>query len=648
MRTNIKRIIAFTKNEKKNEVPLIEGLNIITGFSQTGKSALLEIVDYCLASSQCNIPAGVIHDSSILYCIILEIKKKFIILARRPFQYPFSKERGKNKMFIKVESAEDFVLDSLKYNYFIKNKNSFQSIEAIKLDLERHLNFNVSSKILPDEKNEREKPSIRNMTPFLFQHQNLIANKFALFYRFDDYNKQKKTMLELPIFLGLVDQDYYNNKLEVDKTNKEIKSLKKEINEEQDNIKTIKKNIEKELMEYYCLIDKELTNNDLNKHIRKQTKLPILHFEDTNEKSFSQYKKLENDLDNIDDKLVELNTEIYNIEKSLGYGHGMENNIKDLRKKIPSEMSIDINVCPFCSSKLEKLNRKLSRIKEAEKVLNNNLEFITDERDTYFKEELKKLEHEKKNMLNIRKTIVTQINNLKEKQESVSNRLDLINLIADKRAKIEYKIGKVSGKDLDTLTTRLTEQENNLEHYNSLLNGYNLKKKLADFESNIQVFMNKIVEKLDFEYRPVDLKFETKTFNLYQQKKNERIFISNMGSGSNWLSCHLGLFLGFHNYFATKGDECSIPTFLFLDQPSQVYFPDKKDDDIDFKRVENIYNVINSAIKTIKETTGSTIQIIVTDHADGLTLVEDEFNANVVKRWKTNYGFIANENIFTL
>src|SRR5690349_14241304 len=40
-----------------------EGLSIVTGRSSRGKSALLDIVDYCLLSKHCSIAKGVIRDA---------------------------------------------------------------------------------------------------------------------------------------------------------------------------------------------------------------------------------------------------------------------------------------------------------------------------------------------------------------------------------------------------------------------------------------------------------------------------------------------------------------------------------------------------------------------------------------------------------
>lgn len=50
MKSYIKAIIIFNKKGEKRVVPLKQGVNIITGESKTGKSALVEIIDYyCVA-----------------------------------------------------------------------------------------------------------------------------------------------------------------------------------------------------------------------------------------------------------------------------------------------------------------------------------------------------------------------------------------------------------------------------------------------------------------------------------------------------------------------------------------------------------------------------------------------------------------------
>ncbi|WYX74283.1 DUF3732 domain-containing protein [Morganella morganii] len=59
----------------------------------------------------------------------------------------------------------------------------------------------------------------------------------------------------------------------------------------------------------------------------------------------------------------------------------------------------------------------------------------------------------------------------------------------------------------------------------------------------------------------------------------KKIYLRSMGSGANWLYSHVTLFLALHKYFAELGNKCSIPSILFLDQPTQVYFPNFSRDD---------------------------------------------------------------------
>jgi hypothetical protein len=58
-------------------------LNIVTGDSKSGKSALIEIVDYCLGSSTCTVPKGVIRDTVAWYAIRLTDGESQHFIARR-------------------------------------------------------------------------------------------------------------------------------------------------------------------------------------------------------------------------------------------------------------------------------------------------------------------------------------------------------------------------------------------------------------------------------------------------------------------------------------------------------------------------------------------------------------------------------------
>lgn len=182
--------------------------------------------------------------------------------------------------------------------------------------------------------------------------------------------------------------------------------------------------------------------------------------------------------------------------------------------------------------------------------------------------------------------------------------------------------------------------------------------------------MADIGSKFEFEdsYMPINLKFSFETFDLYHQtEEDEKIYLRSMGSGANWLYSHVTLFLALHKYFAELGSKCSIPSVLFLDQPTQVYFPNFKRDnsetfeeqkeaeaklrsnhvnervvDEDIEAVENLFTQLSEYCVNLEKEFGFSPQIIVTDHADDLRLsngYDFEYYVNG-NRWRTR-GLIS-------
>ena len=86
MKFQIERIIIWPKsgNLPCREVKLHLGkVNVITGQSRTGKTAIIPIIDYCLASSSCSIPIEIIRDNASWYGIIICTQNEKILLARK-------------------------------------------------------------------------------------------------------------------------------------------------------------------------------------------------------------------------------------------------------------------------------------------------------------------------------------------------------------------------------------------------------------------------------------------------------------------------------------------------------------------------------------------------------------------------------------
>jgi hypothetical protein len=107
--------------------------------------------------------------------------------------------------------------------------------------------------------------------------------------------------------------------------------------------------------------------------------------------------------------------------------------------------------------------------------------------------------------------------------------------------------------------------------------------------------------------------------------RNRPVPLQQLGSGANWLGCHLIALFAIHNFFHMNNRP--VPGFIFLDQPSQVFFqPETNNSQVDNQELRKIYQFIFERIKAINPK----MQAIIVDHAD---INEEYFQKSVVEKW---------------
>ena len=86
MKFTINSIILWPRNAEHSPRCLSfnsEAVNIITGASRTGKSALIPIIDYCLGSDKCTIPVDIIRDACSWFGVLFDMANEQMLLCRR-------------------------------------------------------------------------------------------------------------------------------------------------------------------------------------------------------------------------------------------------------------------------------------------------------------------------------------------------------------------------------------------------------------------------------------------------------------------------------------------------------------------------------------------------------------------------------------
>ena len=109
--------------------------------------------------------------------------------------------------------------------------------------------------------------------------------------------------------------------------------------------------------------------------------------------------------------------------------------------------------------------------------------------------------------------------------------------------------------------------------------------------------------------------------------------MDRMGSGENWVGYHIIAHLALHDWFTRK--QRPVPRFLFLDQPSQVYFPAERDVEgsmavlPDDDRIA-VARMLKLVVDVVHELAPG-FQVVITEHAE---VTEDWYRDAVVERWR--------------
>ena len=653
MRSYIKYLGVIDKLDNCHYISLKEGLNIITGRSSTGKSAIIELFDYCTGNSENTIPEGVITDNAELYFVVIHAKETYLVIAR-------TQNKKSTEAFYKIET-EEIDIEHLGRDYF--KQEYFVQLKSFRDELWRFFGNNISEIDESEEalkfKPKKGRPSFRNMVSFMLQHQNLVANKHSLFYRFDEKEKRERVIDEFKIFAGFVDQRYYiiNRELEekrqeLEKFNREFSNFEFQKNERATVIDELR-------AEYLSISGYELFPTITSAQMLSMPQIYIDELEkikiEVNEDS-DEYKKLYLELIRQKNDLLaqrrRLSLKLEHVNSSINY---VRNYAEKIDKYQPITEAIRGKaVCPFCHHESTVTEDAANKLRIAIEWLNEELRKSPQREDSFLPQ---KREYEKEiSSINSKlRKINSEINRIIETNNRLEKNKSLDEQSLKLKLRIENELEWTKNMFIQFDSKKIEEtkkQINQLEYI--LQTKYNVQQKLDNAERFINKAMNDMGKNLDFEssYQPINLHFDIHTFELYHLKNNgTKVYLRNMGSGANWLYSHVCLFFGILEFFVSLGEKSTVPTILFLDQPSQVYFPatidtasefnakdlkqkEGKEADDDLRAVTNLFIQIANTLYSMQQKYGFMPQVIISDHADNLNLGKYDFNNYVVCRWR--------------
>lgn len=622
----IRELVLYGYNGKVRHLPFALGqVNIITGRSKSGKSVVGDIIDYCLGGDSCNIADGVVRDNVAWYGLLLQFEHERVFVARKN---PDKGQQTTGVCYIdigeKIEAPDNCDFSS--------NTN----VSGIEESLTRRIGISENLNTPPEGQSRLPlAANIRHALYYCFQGQDEIAAKNFLFHHQSDDFITQAIKDTIPYFLGAISEEALALENERSILKRKLTLEKRKLEENRNlmgggserAISLIGEARQAGLIDASTQIDYK---NYREMYSVLQTAMNWSPSMIGSNSGMDRLTFLQSKLQEIRDEFDEIGISLDNARKFVGETAGYSGEAQHQKMRLESiglfeQLTFNPGKCPLCSGTLEQPLPSVEMIKASIVNLDKSIANVTREQPK-LRAFISDLEREREKKQEEIKALEAEIDGLYQ-QESERARLRDINA---RRGKVVGRISLwVESVENDTESEKQEQVvkriEGRIKEIDDILNRDSVEERKQSALSRIQEDMTKWAKALQLEHSDNPYRLDLNKVTVVVDKPERPVPLKQLGSGSNWVGVHLIAYFALQRFFVNANRP--VPRFLFLDQPSQVYFPSELDEkQIDWNEVNKMYQFI---IDRTIELNGK-LQVIVVDHAD---LKEDSFRQFICENW---------------
>lgn len=639
MSLQIAKIILYSRNGEVRELELKPGrLNVLTGASKTGKSAIIDIVDYCTGRSECNVADGVIRRHVGWYAILFQLNGSQIFVARRN---PDVGDRTSPDVYLNRGT----LIATPPVSVLTKNI----TVDALEKYLGAAIGISENEHRPPLPTRDPLEANFRHALLFSFQDQNDIDSKQRLFHRQGEDFISQAIKDTLPYFLGAIDEDRLLKQAQLDQARRHLRQLERQLREAEaidtssypraqallDEAKQVGLVDERTVAtNYEAVVEilKRITRDD-----QIQSEVVMVDGEDMLASLRAERQGLRNELERV-------NAEVRSTRTFTHETTGYEREAKEQRARLSAVGLIrsnghDVAVCPVCESHLNTPTPTVSQIERSLQDLSEQLEAVEAE-NPRLQLRLASLLVEESTLQERLRDNQVRINARMQENEILRVQQDSFILQARAIGKITQYIETATTRDVGSnLRKQIDVARSRVAVLEAELDPEAIREKLNAFTNIIGRYMNEYSERLDLEHRGSQLRLDIRNLTVVADTLDGPVSLFRMGSAENWVGYHVLAHLALHKWFRQKNRP--VPAFIIFDQPSQAHYPPDRDaegsldvlGDEDQTAVLQLFKLIADAAAEL----APKLQIIIMDHAD---LKQDWFQNSVVERWRGGFKLV--------
>lgn len=599
----------------------VDGLNVITGRSSTGKSAISDIIEYCMGRSSFHVAEGVITDKVAWYAVIYQFQEEQVLVAK-----PTPPDGGASCSTAMLRRGTKVTVPE--YKELAANTDDDSIVEL----LSRMLGIPENrTTVAIEHSRDSYDANIKHTFYYLFQKQDLVANKNQLFnYRQDEFNPAQTIRDTLPILLGVSSQDRYELESRLRTAQRDLKISNKKLEQARNAVDTSQEQAiglysEARTVGVIGNIDGNPNADEITEAL---TSALSWKPETVADDDGSRISLLEEELSQLRQDRRDVQTRIDAARNFAKRAGGYESEANEQIDRLASIKALPKNPdsgewqWPFSEQNLALNSPVASVLLNELESLDKELRIATGQRP--------KLEAYLTELIGKADGIADAIKQKEAELSAAISANEVIAQMGSRNSAAARVVGRISmfletllpNEDIAKLEADNRRFNNKVKQLEDQIGADDSNERLTSILNNISAYVLGYIRQFNAEFSPYPVRLSLSQLTIIFDRDGRPVPMGRTGGGANHLAYHLSALLALHLFAAQNN--CPIPRFLLIDQPTQVYFPSEqvyKDADGSVQRTEADadLNAVRRLFELLLKFTQEDVpgfQMIVTEHAN--------------------------------
>lgn len=617
----IRSIHLYSHDGQRRDVQFkIDGLNVITGRSSTGKSALSEIIEYCMGRSSFNVPEGIIRDKVSWFSVIYQFEKEQVLIAK-----PTPPGGGASCSTAMLRRGAQLQVPEFKDLAVNTDDDSIVELLSRLLGIPEN-----RTEVALQHSRVSYDANVKHTFYYLFQKQGLIANKDQLFYRQNEQFQPQAIRDTLPILLGVSSHERYELEAKLRLAQRDLRISNKKLDQARDTVDTS----HEQAIGLYSEARTVGVVGDTDENPNADGMVDTLRLalswkpETVPDDDVSRVSLLEDELVQLRQDRRDTQARIDAAQKFAKRADGYQNEATEQINRLASIKAMPKNPdsgkwqWPFSEQNLALESPIAVVLLNELESLDRELRIVTGQRpklEAYLAELAGKVDG--------------IAGSIKEKEAELSAAISTNEVIAQMGTRnnaAALVVGRISlfletllpNEDLAKLESENRRLNNKVKQLEEQIGADDSNERLTSILNNISSQVSQYIHKFNAEFGPYPARLSLPQLTIVFDRPERPVPMGRTGGGENHLAYHLSALLALH-LFAAQNNR-PIPRFLLIDQPTQVYFPSEQvyrdaDGSVQKTEADADLNAVRRLFELLLKFTQDDVpgfQLIVTEHAN--------------------------------